>query len=384
MVGVGYLAATLCPGVVVAQDQPVNATLAGHWNGFDGLYTDVWTHGEFAYIGHWGPGIHIVDISRPSEPVALDYELPPPNTGALAFDLKVVDDLLFIGLEGDPAAAVHIVDVRDPMNPVHVVDVSIEGHNHVHNLFYDEGFLYLAGAQLVIVDLTGLDPDEPPATTIDEPLWILEDLIVHDITVRDGRLYACAWSDLNIYDVTNVGSQPPTFLGEAAGNAIHSAWPTDDGGYVVTASETSGGGIGVYRITDKGNGIEITLNRVYCSWYQAGLQVFDIDPITGLLSFVASYDTFGGPVSGFDGAWGVNPFLGTQRVVVSDLSNGLFIINTCPADLDGGGTVDVDDLIAIIAGWGCSGDACEADVNDDGVVDVDDLIIVLLKWGPCE
>jgi hypothetical protein len=55
-----------------------------------------------------------------------------------------------------------------------------------------------------------------------------------------------------------------------------------------------------------------------------------------------------------------------------------------PGDATGDGTVDVDDLIAVILGWGpCPAPPapCPADVNDSGEVDVDDLIMVILNWG---
>jgi hypothetical protein len=57
----------------------------------------------------------------------------------------------------------------------------------------------------------------------------------------------------------------------------------------------------------------------------------------------------------------------------------------CPADVDGNGAVDVDDLIAVILGWGCTNPPgpCPADVSGSGVVDVDDLIAVILGWGAC-
>jgi hypothetical protein len=54
----------------------------------------------------------------------------------------------------------------------------------------------------------------------------------------------------------------------------------------------------------------------------------------------------------------------------------------CPADTNGSGAVDVDDLIAVILDWGNTGGP--ADVNRDGIVDVDDLIEVILSWGPCQ
>jgi uncharacterized membrane protein len=56
----------------------------------------------------------------------------------------------------------------------------------------------------------------------------------------------------------------------------------------------------------------------------------------------------------------------------------------CPGDVPGtSANVDVDDLIAVILGWGQCGASCPADVTGDGAVDVDDLITVILNWGPC-
>ena len=52
----------------------------------------------------------------------------------------------------------------------------------------------------------------------------------------------------------------------------------------------------------------------------------------------------------------------------------------CPADTNFDGEVDVEDLTAVILGWGGSG---SADVNNDGTVDVQDLTEVILAWGPC-
>ena len=52
------------------------------------------------------------------------------------------------------------------------------------------------------------------------------------------------------------------------------------------------------------------------------------------------------------------------------------------ADLDGDGVVNVDDLVALLAGWGPCPDPptlC-ADVTGDGEVDVDDLLSLLQAW----
>ncbi len=53
------------------------------------------------------------------------------------------------------------------------------------------------------------------------------------------------------------------------------------------------------------------------------------------------------------------------------------------ADINNSGSVNTDDLVAVILNWGrcplCQ--SCPADVNRSGTVDVDDLIAVILNWG---
>jgi hypothetical protein len=51
----------------------------------------------------------------------------------------------------------------------------------------------------------------------------------------------------------------------------------------------------------------------------------------------------------------------------------------CPADFDGSGIVDVQDLLTLIDGWG----GPDSDLNDDSTTDVIDLLIVIEAWGPC-
>jgi hypothetical protein len=57
----------------------------------------------------------------------------------------------------------------------------------------------------------------------------------------------------------------------------------------------------------------------------------------------------------------------------------------CPADLNGSGSVDVEDLVTVILDWGCPDPPgpCPGNVNGDGQVDVQDLVDVILSWGPC-
>jgi hypothetical protein len=52
------------------------------------------------------------------------------------------------------------------------------------------------------------------------------------------------------------------------------------------------------------------------------------------------------------------------------------------ADLNADGSVNVNDLLILIAAWGpCDG--CDADFNADGNVNVNDLLVLIAAWGPC-
>ena len=56
---------------------------------------------------------------------------------------------------------------------------------------------------------------------------------------------------------------------------------------------------------------------------------------------------------------------------------------TVPGDVNGDGTVEVQDLLAILAAWGeCAPPpaTCPADFDDDGFVGVSDLLVVLAGW----
>ena len=51
----------------------------------------------------------------------------------------------------------------------------------------------------------------------------------------------------------------------------------------------------------------------------------------------------------------------------------------CPEDLNGSGTVDAQDIAALLNGWG----AASGDVNGDGTTDAQDIAALLNAWGTC-
>jgi len=52
---------------------------------------------------------------------------------------------------------------------------------------------------------------------------------------------------------------------------------------------------------------------------------------------------------------------------------------SCPADLDGDGTVGGGDLGLLLSGWGTA----SGDISGDNVSNGKDLGILLSAWGPC-
>jgi WD40 repeat protein len=55
---------------------------------------------------------------------------------------------------------------------------------------------------------------------------------------------------------------------------------------------------------------------------------------------------------------------------------------TCPADLDGDGSVATADLLALLGAWG-KNPGHPADLDGDGSVSTSDLLEMLGSWGPC-
>ena len=82
-----------------------------------------------------------------------------------------------------------------------------------------------------------------------------------------------------------------------------------------------------------------------------------------------------GDCSLFGGEWGPPGGMCDDADACDDASS-------CPADIDSSGFVGVDDVLAVLSGWGNVGPN-QADVNGDGIVDVNDVLMVISAWGPC-
>jgi hypothetical protein len=61
--------------------------------------------------------------------------------------------------------------------------------------------------------------------------------------------------------------------------------------------------------------------------------------------------------------------------------NETAVVVSCPGDIDDDGSVAVNDLLALIAGWGSSD--VTLDLDGSGTVDVGDILVIIAAWGSC-
>lgn len=395
---------------------PFNVNVVAHWDEKPLSYqaADVWADDRgIAYVANRnGASIDIMDITVPSEPKLLTtYLIAAPNNQTNAKDVKAEGGLMFIGMDDDGNDGAQIVDVRDPANPVFLANVTVSGFADIHNLFYKDRFLYLVTSApppgLAVVDLRDFDPDNVESDLITEPLWVVSgigDYFIHDVTVESGRAYLSAWdSGLWIYDVSNIANEPPQFIVSASGDNTHSAWPTRDGHWIVTNEERSNGGpVKLYEFSDSGgtpslthvftfaipttwasssHNVYVIGRRAYCAWYNRGMFAFDINEEFGILDWVADFDT-SVETQDFLGAWGVYPFLGRDRVLVSDKDTQFWVLDVRvpgSGDFDGDADHDLRDFQGLLScfdpgGAGLLRAECEVfDVDGDEDVDYDDF-----------
>ncbi|MBG80316.1 MAG: hypothetical protein CMJ39_06370 [Phycisphaerae bacterium] len=70
-----------------------------------------------------------------------------------------------------------------------------------------------------------------------------------------------------------------------------------------------------------------------------------------------------------------------QQIVGPFIDNGGNTLCVCPADINDNQSVDINDILVIVAQWGTDGP--QGDINMDGTVDIADLLEAIDAFGPC-
>jgi len=403
-----------------------NTSLLSHWNegnlysDFNPKYNDIWGYSdgqgnEFAVIGTWD-GTHVVDLESNQETGFI------PGSFSSHRDIKSYGSYIYIGTEAnwsDPfegeysieSQGVQVVDMSNPYNPLLVNEW--DGVVNSHNIMEHQGYLYVIGStresgsdgseswgldDLIVLDLS--DPENP------EKVGGWSGDYLHDVCMHQNVLFGCGISSdvLHVFDISDK-TNPIQVSSVENIPSVHACWVAEDGNTLFTASETSGGHVMSWDVSDIQNinlldswypnggenwsvhNIFVKGNYLFISYYVYGMQVLDItNPSNMLLS--GFFDTYNQYVPGaiFNGAWGVFPYFSDNKVAISDRSSGLFVIDFYPEDhvdllgdinLDGQCDVlDVVIAVAIIMGQTIPSqyEFNASDLNLDGIIDILDII----------
>jgi len=318
--------------------QSWNTTLIGQLD-YPQFVNDVWGYKaengkEYALVGT-SLGTSIVDVTtNPFQPVQVGFI---PGEESTWRDIKFYNNHMYISTEAE--MGIQVADITDPESPELVYEW--EGISRAHNLFQADGYLYVVGADegedMEILDLS--NPAEPARVGG----WLGEYL--HDVYVRDNYAYGCGIysSTMYIIDVSDK-SNPFTVTSWSYPGSAHAAWLTEDGDYLISGDETSGGNIKIWDISDFDNinmvsewtpegGEEKSAHNVfirgdylYISYYVFGLQILNIsDPANPELA--GYYDTYPGEDGLYEGNWGVYPYAESCHSYVSDMEAGLVLVD---------------------------------------------------------
>jgi len=313
---------------------PQQLELLGHIDVLPGRFiTDVWgyvdeeNNKEYAIIGSY-TGIEIIDVTDPSnlQQVYFSSELP-------GFDMKVWQNYLYLVTGSGGALLGKILDISDPSNP------QLAGSfNSAHNIFIsDDGYLYAEFPGLVVYNLNNT-PESPELVFNDGTQQ------GHDAAVIGNILFDFHGNATNIYEISAADNFSLNLLGSINDLLIeyhHSGWITNDGKYLFICDELANHPTADITVWDISNFSEpvkvdeyadpdatvhnlyIIDNYAYVSYYTAGLRIFDVsDPEN--IEVAAHYDTSPQSGEGFDGAFGVYPFLPSKNILVSD-QTGLYV-----------------------------------------------------------
>lgn len=384
-------------------------------------FADIYADGNIAVMGSFNcRGAFIFNVSNPDAPVLSSWYNPGANQQFL--EAIVVGNRGYFG--SGNSGGVHIVDLSNPSNPQLLGIVNStngNGHNSIHEMLVHEqnGAIFLiensnvtSNKLIKIINVTN-----PASPVFVRDLNPTEVSWVHAMHIRGNKMYTSGWGNgsnrakTEIFDISNLATQAPVLLGTITdpnasvtnGNNMHSSWTSENGNYLYSAREvtnSNGPSPGDLRVYDVSNpAVPVLVNRLtmtdlglnavtphnpvvmgnklYISWYQAGLQVFDItDPVQP--TRIGQFDTYtpafspeesnenltGDPwdvmcgrdglqnalPTTYNGAWAVFPFLGESKVLVGDLAAGLITVDVTKAldtaknvisDFDGDGRTDL-------------------------------------------
>ena len=353
-------------------DRTFNISLVGGFDpagaGSNNIFSDLSVNGNVVAIGSFntsnsipspGHGVWLINNTNPAAPSSYSYY----SKAGQFRDILLYGNVGYFALDdATTAGGIDVMNLANPAAPVFVSNIGVAQSDQTrnHDLFIDSHFMYVASNQnttMKVYDIT--NPLAPTFVRNIITAGVSSDDL-HDMTVKNGRMYTSNLTNgmTQIYDVTNMSTTvAPTLLATiSTGIRTHSTWPSEDGKLLAVAHEEADQTVDLwdisnlaapvmkYSINKTNAGIDshsphdpvIIGDTLYVSWYQAGLQIFNIRNPSAP-THLGAYDTIvggdGNPNNfiGYDGNWGVYPFFGNNKILLSDMDTGLITVDATAA-----------------------------------------------------
>ncbi len=305
---------------------------------------DIWAYvapdgTEYALVGTT-EGVSIVDLSEPLEPEEVAFI---PGASSSWRDMKTYREFAYISNE--TANGINILDLSDLPNAVGSKDVIISNVSTSHNLYVDNGQLFVVGLTSGIFNGGMMVWELEPDPFNPQLVGVYDRTYVHDVFVRDGKAYTAELGrGLTILDI----SSPEEI--ELVGNRdyvsafTHNTWLNDAGTVCFTTDERQGASIRAWDITNPENIVQVDSIQaslsggasaphnvhvfndfLVSSYYRDGIQIVDASRPHNLIE-VGFFDTSPDEGAGFSGCWGAYPFLPSGLILATDIQQGLFVL----------------------------------------------------------
>ncbi len=326
------VAVVFLPALLFGQGSP-NVTLLKQLDDYSVGYNDCWGYTapdgrEYALLGVKS-GTSIVDITDAANAQEVAFISSSFSTWK---DIKTYQHYAYTVTEADNI--LQIIDLSNlPVSASLAATYNLGFATDPHNIYIDEaaGILYGAddfNTNHAVHILSLFDPLNPVEIASLGP-------DAHDMYAQNGRLFIAEGTNpsIGIYDVSAPAN--PAFLQRItipAAGYVHNVWPTADNNYVMSTEETNGKTVKLWDVSDLNNPVitdtylgpnniahnaHIKGNFAYLSHYEAGLRILDISDPNNIFE-AGFYDT--------PDAWGAFPFFVSGKVLISDISGGLYVV----------------------------------------------------------
>jgi choice-of-anchor B domain-containing protein len=307
---------------------------------------DIWgyvdsTGVEYAIMGTRST-TKIWSLEDPSNPIERASIPGPVGTWR---DIKSFEDHIYVtsdqGTDGlliiDMSGAPDII-TSEYWKPDLTVSGNTETLEKCHNLYIDtdQGYCYLSGSNIANRGVLILDLNQDKKNPVH--VGTADIHYSHDVYVKDDRMYTSELQfGFQVYDISDK-TNPVLLNGEISSfDFTHNAWTSDDGNFIFTTDERANAFVESFDISDlddikpldRFKSLEtenlgvIPHNTHYLngflitSWYTDGVVITDVNEPDNMVK-VASFDSESQSNGGFNGCWGVYPYLPSGLILATD------------------------------------------------------------------